>query len=64
MLDGIQGLMEALWVPNWFEDVESGRYSGKSKGERGLLKSPLSGWYRQIDKVAHPEYIESYYDNK
>lgn len=64
MLDGMQGLMEALWVPNWFEDVESGRYRGKSKGERGLLKSPLSGWYRQVDKIAHPEYIESYYDNK
>lgn len=63
MIDGIKALGEAIWIPNWNEDVESGRYRGMSKGERGLLKSPLSGWYRQVDKLAHPEYVESYYDD-
>lgn len=63
LIDRLQGLIEALWIPNWFEPVSAGKYKDMSKGARGLLKSPLSLYYSSIYKIIHPEEVEKYYDN-
>ena len=49
-----QGIIEAIYIPNWFQEVESGKYKGMSEGQRGLLTSPLSLWYSTIKRTLDP----------
>ncbi len=53
-LEKIEGLAEAIWVPNWFQEVESGTYKGHSEGYKGLMRSPVSLWYNTIRKELDP----------
>lgn len=45
----IQGIVDFLWVPEWFDEIESGKNAGMTKFERNALKViPLSNTIRKI----------------
>jgi hypothetical protein len=45
----IQGIVDFLWIPEWFDEIESGKNAGMTKFERNALKViPLSNTIRKI----------------
>lgn len=62
-LEGFGSFIEAAWLPNWFgEEIESGRFKGKSKGYRALMNSPFVPMNKTIYRLLHPEIAARYYN--
>ena len=45
----------ALWIPSWFEEVESGDYKGHSEGYKYLMKSPAVLWWGNVKRATNPK---------
>jgi hypothetical protein len=58
-INAAQNLVDFIWVPEWFDEVESGKYRGMYKVERNAVKVvPL---YNTIRKIGDPEEELIYY---
>lgn len=55
MIEALTDMVKAVWIPNWFEEVESGRYEGQPKALKALLNSPLVPMNKTIYRALHPE---------
>lgn len=58
----LMGLQSLLWPPNYFDEVESGDFKGHSSAYKAFIKSPLSLWYKSINRILDPDKAAQYYD--
>lgn len=61
-VQSIWNLTNLLWIPDYFTEIESGKYKGHSEAYRTFIKSPLSLWYKNIDRLLSPEEAEKFYN--
>ena len=61
-VQSIWNLTNLLWVPDYFTEIESGKYKGHSEAYRAFIKSPLSLWYKNIDRLLDPSEAEKFYN--
>lgn len=61
-VQSIWNLTNLLWVPDYFTEIESGKYKGHSEAYRTFIKSPLSLWYKNIDRLIDPSEAEKFYN--
>ena len=61
-VQSIWNLTNLLWIPDYFTEIESGKYKGHSEAYRTFIKSPLSLWYKNIDRLLSPEDAEKFYN--
>lgn len=57
----IVNLRKLVWIPNYFDEVESGRYKDHSEAYKAFMESPLTLWYRTIRRQLEPEKAAKYY---
>lgn len=58
----ISNLTRLLWPPNYTDEIENGDYKGHSTAYRAFVRSPLTLWYRTINRTLDPEKAEQYYN--
>ena len=61
--DGIQALAGVLWIPNYFDTVESGKYAGRTKAHKYFMKLPVISLFRKFDNFVDPSDMINYYKN-
>ncbi len=47
----------------WATEIESGPYKGQSEAYRAFVNSPITLWYKNINKTMNPDIMERYYEN-
>jgi len=59
--ENIAGLGGLLWVPNYFDEIESGDFKGHSSAYKSFIKSPLSLWYKTFKRIEDPDKASTYF---
>lgn len=54
-LDGIGNTLKIFWIPNWFDEIESGFFEGHSKGYKAFITSPFLGPAKTLTRTIDPE---------
>lgn len=57
-------LLDIVYPPNWFDEVQSGRFKGHSKAYKTIMKSPLLPMNNTIYRALHPEETMQYFNLK
>lgn len=63
IVDTIKGI-NLLWIPNYFEEVESGRYKGHKKAYKYFRRLPIIGFFNKLDNAVNPSTMLNYYKNQ
>lgn len=61
ILSSIGNLTSLFWVPDWFDELESGYYKEHSRAYRAFMESPLTLWGKTLRRVLDPETAENYF---
>lgn len=61
ILEDLSNVGTFMWIPNWFDEIEEGRYKGMTEGEKAFLESPFSLWYKNFRKLNDMESVLKYY---
>ena len=62
--DGVGAVANLLWVPNYFDTVESGRYKGRTKAHKYFMKLPVVSLFRKFDNFIDPSDMLNFYKNQ
>ena len=57
-------ILKLAYIPNYFQEVESGRYKGRTKAHKYLMTSPLVALFRKLDNFVDPSDLINYYKNQ
>lgn len=57
-------LLDIVYPPNWFDEVQSGRFKGHSKAYKTIMKSPLLPMNNTVYRALHPEESLQYFNLK
>lgn len=57
------GVFQLIWPVNYWEEVQSGRYKGKSKAYKYFMKLPIISMFRKFDNFVDPSPLINYYKN-
>ena len=57
-------ILDILYPPNWYDEVQSGRYKGHTKAYKSIIQSPLFPMNNTIYRAIHPEETLQYFNLK
>lgn len=64
LTDGIQATVNMFWIPNYFEEVKSGKYAGRKKAHKYFMKLPIISLFRKFDNFIDPTDMINFYKNQ
>ena len=60
VISDFYNLKTLLWVPNYFDEIQAGNFKGHSSAYRAFMRSPLTVYYRTINRTINIENTQYY----
>jgi len=61
--NAVDGL-NLLWLPNYQEEIKSGRYKGKKKAYKYFINLPIISMFKKVDNFVDPSDMINFYKNQ
>lgn len=56
-------IFQLAWGPNYWEEVQSGKYKGRTKAHKYFMSLPVVSLFRKFDNFIDPSTLLNYYKN-
>ena len=57
-------IFQLMWIPNYHEEVKSGRYKGRTRAHKYFMSLPIVSMFRKFDNFVDPTPLINYYRNQ
>ena len=56
--------LQLLYIPNYFDEIKSGRYKGHTRAYKYFRELPIISMFKKVDNFIDPSPMIQYYKNE